>query len=79
MKQSPEFSMNKEPQSVPNAHIEPELLERISIYADILKKGSATQAELLLEFGMIDISTDSIINMALRSFLEGLSGADENT
>lgn len=52
--------------------IEPELLARLEVYADILRASDVSEAQLMLDFGMIDISTESIVNSAVRSFLKGV-------
>lgn len=56
-----------------SVRIETEILNRINLYIDLLKGLEVSQAELLLDFGMIDISTESVVNSALRSFLNGVT------
>jgi len=72
--------MNERQESVPTPElppdtritIEPELLARVEVFSDILKDSDLSQAEMLLNLGMIDITPESIVNAALRSFLRGI-------
>jgi hypothetical protein len=74
------YIMDNQPNSMPHPElppdtsvkIEPELLARIELYVDFLKQSNVSQAELLLDFGMIDISVESVVNSSLRSFIEGV-------
>lgn len=74
------MTMNSNPENTPSpernlnsfVHIEPELLAKLEVYVDILKSSNISEAELLMDHDMSDVSVENIVNSAVRGYIEGI-------
>jgi len=75
MTNSPENSPNPEMRQDTSIIVEPELLDRLAMYSELLKQSEAyneaSQAEMLLSFGISEASVEGLANTAIRAYLDG--------
>lgn len=53
--------------------LDPELYEKLIKYKNVIANSNISEAEMMLDFGMREITVDELANMAIRIFFEGVS------